>query len=67
MPFLWKKCTWWKTLFVGAVISCIIEGLQAYTHLGVCDIDDVLNNVLGAVLGYFLAKLAVRLNPQEMK
>lgn len=67
LPFLWEKCTWWKTLLVGALISCIIEGLQAYTHLGVCDIDDVLNNVLGAVLGYFLAKLAVRLYPQEIK
>lgn len=65
LPFLWKKCTWWKTLIVGTLVSCLIEGLQAYTRLGVCDIDDVLNNALGALLGYFLAKLAALLYKEE--
>ncbi|WP_432634272.1 VanZ family protein [Candidatus Avelusimicrobium sp.] len=65
LPFLWKKCTWWKTLILGTLVSCLIEGLQAYTRLGVCDIDDVLNNALGALLGYFLAKWAARLYKGE--
>ncbi|MGN0996573.1 MAG: VanZ family protein [Candidatus Ventricola sp.] len=36
----------------GLVTSTVIEGAQMALGLGVCDIDDVIANALGAALGY---------------
>ena len=38
-------------------ISCIIEGAQLVTGRGYCQIDDVVMNVLGGILGYLLIRL----------
>ena len=39
-------------LLGGIVTSTIIEGTQLVTHLGMCDIDDIIANSLGAIVGY---------------
>lgn len=38
----------------GLMLSTVIEGVQFVTGLGFCDIDDILANSLGAVMGYLL-------------
>lgn len=46
-----------KELYVYTGISCIIEGAQLVTGRGYCQIDDVVMNVLGGILGYLLIRL----------
>jgi glycopeptide antibiotics resistance protein len=38
----------------GAIISIVIEVLQYYWRIGIPDIDDVLLNIIGVVVGFFL-------------
>lgn len=45
---------WWKVALVGGVISCMIEGLQLWLQKGLCELDDVFHNTLGAIVGYRL-------------
>lgn len=41
-----------------AFLSCIIsiEALQYFTRLGVCEVDDVILNSIGAGIGFILMK-----------
>lgn len=59
---LWRRWTWWKSLLAGLCASVTIEAAQLFTSRST-DIDDVILNTLGAVLGYALALLAQRLWP----
>lgn len=45
---------WWKVLLIGLLTSVVIEAVQYVGHLGLCELDDVVHNGLGMVLGYFL-------------
>lgn len=54
--YLFKKTPLWKILLWALGISAVVEILQAVFHLGLCDIDDVLNNTLGTLLGWLLYK-----------
>ena len=45
---------WWKVALLGCVISCSIEGLQLWLQIGLCELDDVFHNTLGAIVGYRL-------------
>lgn len=36
----------------GLIASTVIEGLQMVLGLGMCDIDDIIANALGAIIGY---------------
>jgi glycopeptide antibiotics resistance protein len=44
---LWK----WKGLWVAAGLSIVIEHLQLVTSRGLCEFDDVIHNMIGAVIG----------------
>lgn len=44
-------------VFGGLLVSTVIEGLQMILGLGMCDIDDVIANALGAIIGYILYRL----------
>ncbi len=47
-----KVNKWWKVLLIGFLFSLLIEFVQLYTHLGYAEIDDLVNNTIGAVLGW---------------
>jgi glycopeptide antibiotics resistance protein len=54
LPFLWKKYNSAKAvLLFGFFLSLSIELLQILTYRAT-DINDILANTLGSVLGYFL-------------
>lgn len=58
-PLFMKK---WKYTVVkvglsAALISVCIEIFQFVTALGLCDIDDVILNIIGALVGYAIYKL----------
>lgn len=56
--FRWAKKFWRCTLF-GAVTSFVIEFLQLVTGRGFFQIDDILTNVLGTVVGWLLFRVIV--------
>lgn len=53
-PSVFKDKRWLLILTVGMLFSVIIEITQYVTCRGLCEIDDVLCNCLGSILGYWL-------------
>lgn len=54
LPMLWpKQNKLWKILFSGAAVSLLIE-LSQLLNIRSSDIDDLLLNTLGAVIGFML-------------
>lgn len=49
-----KQMTWWKALLIGCSISVTIESLQFFFMRGFSEVDDVMHNTLGCILGYSL-------------
>lgn len=47
-----KKMNTIKVIGMGCMLSSCIEILQLLTKRGVCNIDDVIHNTLGCVIGY---------------
>lgn len=50
----------WRCVGVGAATSLCIETLQLVTGRGFFQIDDILTNTAGAVIGFLLYKMIVR-------
>lgn len=57
-----------KVVFTGSLISVTIEILQLVTRTGLCELDDVIHNTLGVVIGYgiflLLKKMRSKFKPQ---
>lgn len=47
-----KQMTWWKALLIGCSISVTIESLQFFLMRGFSEVDDVMHDTLGCLLGY---------------
>lgn len=61
LPRIWRKTRGFFSIFLITVIFIVlVEALQFFTGLGSCDIDDLILNVPGAMIGYFLWKLTRR-------
>lgn len=43
-----------KTIFFGCLVSCFIEAMQFVFAMGAADVDDIILNTLGAVMGYII-------------
>ncbi|MET3292397.1 UNVERIFIED_CONTAM: glycopeptide antibiotics resistance protein [Brevibacillus sp. OAP136] len=51
IPMLYRTRFWrFITGFIAAIL--VLETLQAITHLGSFDVDDVISNTIGAAIGY---------------
>lgn len=50
-----------KGVVLGFLLSAAIEITQYIGVLGYCEVDDVLNNTIGAVVGYLVWRLTRRL------
>ncbi len=48
----------WKTGLLGLEVSALVEVSQLLFHAGSCDVDDVILNTAGALLGYAVFRLA---------
>lgn len=51
-----KKPGFFSTIFTVAAMIIAVELVQLVTLLGSCDVDDLILNLLGAAIGYFLWK-----------
>lgn len=49
-----RKMTWRRALIVGLCLSVAIELLQLAFRRGLCETDDVIHNVVGALIGFWL-------------
>ena len=47
-----KQMTWWKALLIGCSISVTIESLQFFFMRGFSELDDVMHNTLGCLIGF---------------
>ena len=59
---LFRKAKWWRSLLVGGGISVLVEFGQFFL-MRQSDIDDVLLNSLGALLGYWVFVLLRKIAP----
>ena len=53
LPFVYPTITWKKNLLLAVATGLVIETLQTVLHVGIFDIDDVILNALGVMLGYW--------------
>ncbi len=63
MPF--RKRTGMVTAAAGFLFSCAIEFLQYELMRGVFESDDILNNTLGAILGYLFYKATEKVTSKK--
>ncbi|KAB0577133.1 VanZ like protein [Fusobacterium naviforme] len=60
LPIVSGRCHDFLTLFFsGALFSGGIELIQLLTRLGSFDVDDILLNTVGAVLGYLIFRMCI--------
>jgi len=54
VPFVYRKMTWQKSLVLAAAVGLAMEGLELVFRVGIFDIDDVILNALGVMIGYWV-------------
>ena len=52
LPFVFQKLNWKKILLISFVAGLAIELVQMCLHIGIFDIDDVILNGLGVIVGF---------------
>lgn len=64
-----KMRRFWKTALCGVAVTIVIETLQYLTQRGMFEWDDVLNNTVGAMIGYglFVIVYAIVMNIRNMR
>lgn len=67
LQVLLKNKSFGKSVWIVAATSVVAELIQFSFNLGTCDIDDVILNVVGGVLGILLYKLLRRFFPEADK
>lgn len=51
-----KQMTWWKALLISCSISVTVEALQFWLMKGFSEVDDVMHNTVGCLIGWCLVK-----------
>ena len=59
---LWK----WKGMWVSFGLSSAIELLQLITARGLCELDDVIHNMIGAVIGSVFVTAMIKLQNNQI-
>lgn len=58
LPLIFTKLRkLWRTMLSAALLITAVEITQLFTLVGSCDVDDLILNLLGAILGYGIYKL----------
>ena len=52
-----KSIIWWRALFIGGGLSISIEVMQLVFKRGFSEVDDVMHNTLGCMIGYGIYSL----------
>ena len=54
LALLLKKAACWQVVLAGCMVSVCVDLLQYYFKKGLCEIDDVIHNTIGCLIGYGL-------------
>ncbi|HSX09910.1 MAG TPA: VanZ family protein [Candidatus Saccharimonadales bacterium] len=54
VPFIYQNMTWKKSVILSFGCGFVIEGMQVILHTGIFDIDDVILNGFGVIIGYWI-------------
>ena len=65
-PFVYRNLTWKKSLALAVAAGLLIEGMQAAFRVGIFDIDDIILNGLGVMIGYWAFTILAK-GVQSMK
>ena len=61
VPFLTKRFKkFWSVVLLTFELSVLVELVQLVTKVGSCDVDDILLNTIGGMLGFVCYAIAVR-------
>jgi glycopeptide antibiotics resistance protein len=61
-PFICRRMTGKKALVLALASGLAIEGMQVLFKVGIFDVDDVILNAIGVLIGYGIWRLATRNN-----
>ena len=67
LPFVFAQVDWKKSLVVAVLSGMSIELTQVLLHIGIFDIDDVILNGLGVMLGYWMYVLFQKIMSSEYR
>lgn len=59
-PLVYRKMTWQKSLVLAIAVGLAMEGMEVVFRVGIFDVDDVLLNALGVMIGYGIFAVFVR-------
>ncbi len=57
-----KDMTWKKAIALGGALSITIELLQLIFMRGLCEVDDIIHNTVGCVIGYGIASALLQVS-----
>ncbi|MCB9460229.1 MAG: VanZ family protein [Anaerolineaceae bacterium] len=57
---IWRRWRWLLVPMIGLLVSVGLEAIQLVTTLGEADVDDVILNLSGTIMGYVLFAITVR-------
>lgn len=61
VPFITKRFKkFWSVALLAFELSVLVELVQLVTKVGSCDVDDILLNTIGGMLGFVCYAIAVR-------
>lgn len=58
LPVFWRKLRWWQVDLICLGTTCVVELVQPLVN-GMGDLDDIITNLLGGVIGCALAKICL--------
>lgn len=58
LPIFWRKLRWWQVDLICAGTTCVVELIQPLID-GMGDLDDLIANTLGGIVGCALAKIVI--------
>ena len=68
LPLLFKKCEkFYITYFLGLCMTISIEVLQLISKRGIFEIDDIINNTLGCMIGYGIVMVFLLFSKRNKK
>ncbi|MDO4483111.1 MAG: VanZ family protein [Clostridia bacterium] len=65
MHHAFPRLKWWLVILSGFALSALTEAVQLVCKLGLCEIDDLISNTLGTVIGVGAYMLYKRLERRK--
>lgn len=51
LHYAFPRLKWWMVILTGFLMSGLTETVQLFFKLGLCEVDDLISNTLGTVIG----------------